>query len=137
MSQRRGLDPDDGERDAALRPLGDSLKGVVSSLRAPVAGPAANRASGPSASALGGLFRGWDDAVGAGVAAHARPVVLDNGRLVVEVDEPGWATQLRYLERDLLDRVRPLVAPAPLTSLDVRVKGARNPRGKAGRRGPS
>ncbi len=118
------------ERDAALRPLGESLKGVVSSLKAPIAGHASRATGGPSSAALGGLFRGWDEAVGDQVAAHVRPVVLDGGRLVVEVDQPGWATQLRYLEQTLLDKVRPLVAPAPLTSLEVRVRGVRKASGK-------
>lgn len=117
--------------EPGVKRLGDALKGVVSSLRTPASEGKAGRrsATGAPAAALGGLFRGWDAAVGEQVAAHCRPIVLDEGRLVVEVDQPGWATQLRFLERDVLDRVRPLVAPAPLTSLEVRVKGARKPRG--------
>ena len=115
--------------EPGVKQLGDALKGVVSSLRTPAPEGGRRGASGAPAAALGGLFRGWDEAVGEQVAAHCRPIVLDEGRLVVEVDQPGWATQLRFLERDVLDRVRPLVAPAPLTSLEVRVKGARKPRG--------
>ena len=120
--------PDD-PADPGVRRLGDALKGVVSSLR-PDAGESPRRLpSGAPAASLGGLFRGWEQAVGPQVAQHAQPLVLDGGRLVVEVDQGGWATQLRFLEQDLLDRVRPLVAPAPLTSLEVRVKGARKARG--------
>ena len=33
---------------------------------------------------VGGVFGKWDDAVGANVAAHVRPVKLDGGTLVVE-----------------------------------------------------
>ena len=116
--------------DPGVRSLGDALPGVVASLRA----GAGQGPSGTSASALGGVFRGWDEAVGEAVAQHARPVVLDGGRLVVEVDQPGWATQLTYLANDVIERVRPLVAPAPVTSLDVRVKGARKPRENRGKR---
>ena len=115
--------------DPGVRQLGDALRGVVSSLR-PDAGESVRRTpSGAPAAALGGLFRGWEQAVGPQVAQHAQPLVLDGGRLIVEVDQGGWATQLRFLEQDLLERVRPLVAPALLTSLEVRVKGARKPRG--------
>jgi predicted nucleic acid-binding Zn ribbon protein len=118
-----------GDDTAGVRRLGDALPSVVASLRVPSSASPVSR-SGPSAAALGGLFRGWDDAVGPAVAQHVRPVVLDGGRLVVEVDQPGWATQLTYLADELLAKVRPLVAPAPVTSLDVRVKGGRKPRGK-------
>jgi predicted nucleic acid-binding Zn ribbon protein len=83
---------------------------------------------------MGGLFRGWPDAVGVQVAAHARPIVLDRGRLVVEVDEPGWATQLRFLEADLVARLRPYVAPEPIESVEIRVAGAKAARNRSGRR---
>ena len=122
----------DPTADPGLRRLGDALPGVVAGLRAG-SGSAAGAGAGAPASALGGLFRGWDDAVGPTVAQHARPVVLDGGRLVVEVDQPGWATQLNYLANTVIERVRPLVAPALVTSLDVRVKGARKPRENRGK----
>jgi predicted nucleic acid-binding Zn ribbon protein len=129
VSDERRRRPD---ADSGLRSLGEALPAVVSSLRSPAVGPAA--VAGVTAVALGGLFRGWDDAVGPTVSAHVRPVVLDGGRLVVEVDQPGWATQLTYLAEDVLAKVRPLVAPAQVTSLEVRVKGARKPRGNHGKR---
>lgn len=76
---------------------------------------------GPGAKAVAGLFSGWEQAVGPQIAAHARPLVLDEGALVVEVDEPGWATQLRFLERDLIERLRPHLGGAELRSIEVRV----------------
>jgi predicted nucleic acid-binding Zn ribbon protein len=93
-----------------FEPLASSLEAVVRSLK------------GPQAQGLAGLFSGWDDAVGPSIAAHARPLVLDDGRLVVEVDEPGWATQLRYLEAELRERLGPYVAPSTITSIEVRVR---------------
>ena len=97
--------PDDG-----LIPLGDSVDAVVRSLR------------GPSAKAVAGVFAGWDEAVGPLVAAHARPVSLDEGRLVVEVDEPGWATQLRYLEATLRERLAEASGGFQLKAVEVRVR---------------
>jgi predicted nucleic acid-binding Zn ribbon protein len=95
-------------------PLHASLDAVVRSLRGGegVAG---------DAKAMGSLFRRWTDAVGEHVAAHARPVKLDGGRLLVEVDEPGWATQLRFLEREVIDRLRS-VAGLEVSRFDIRVK---------------
>jgi predicted nucleic acid-binding Zn ribbon protein len=90
-------------------PLATSVDAVVRGLR------------GPGAKAVAGLYAGWEEAVGPQVAAHARPLVLDGGRLVVEVDEPGWATQLRYLERDLIERLAAHLAGAPLDAIELRV----------------
>ena len=52
------------------------------------------------------VFSRWSDLVGSGVAAHVRPLKLDRGTLIVEVDDPAWATQMRFLEEDLLARLR-------------------------------
>jgi predicted nucleic acid-binding Zn ribbon protein len=70
---------------------------------------------------MGSLFARWADAVGQGVADHARPVKLDGDRLLVEVDEPGWATQLRFLEADVIARLRS-VAGLEVSRFDIRVK---------------
>ena len=51
-----------------------------------------------------------------------RPVSLDGGRLVVEVDEPGWATQLRYLEATLRERLAAVTGGFHVRSLEVRVR---------------
>ena len=55
------------------------------------------------------------------VADHARPVKLDGDRLLVEVDEPGWATQLRFLEAEVIGRLRS-VAGLEVSRFDIRVK---------------
>ena len=62
------------------------------------------RCGAPSARSLAGVFSRWEEAVGPQIAAHARPAALVDGCLVVEVDHPTWATQLRFLETDLLTR---------------------------------
>ncbi|MCU1394233.1 MAG: hypothetical protein JWM34_2661 [Ilumatobacteraceae bacterium] len=74
-----------------------------------------------TARSMGSLFSRWTDAVGQTVADHARPVKLDDGRLLVEVDEPGWATQLRFLEADVIERLRS-VAGLEVSRFDIRVK---------------
>lgn len=97
-------------------PLTDSLDGVVRSLRGSSGGGA-----GSDARSMGSLFSRWTDAVGQAVADHARPVKLDGTQLLVEVDEPGWATQLRFLERDVIERLRS-VAGLEVSRFDIRVK---------------
>ena len=74
-------------------PISASLDEVVRSLR------------GPGRREVGGVFGRWEEAVGAQVAAHARPVRLDGGVLVVEVDEPAWATQITLLSNTIRERL--------------------------------
>ena len=59
---------------------------------------------------------------GDAVAAHVKPVKLDGTKLIVEVDDPAWATQLRFLETTLKQRLLE-VAGATIESVEVRVKG--------------
>ena len=98
-------------------PLSDSVTGVVKSLR----GPGGKAVSSSAVNSMGGLFGRWDEMVGSAVAAHVQPVKLDGNRLVVEVDDPAWATQLRFLEADLRTRLEATVG-AVIESFDIRVK---------------
>jgi predicted nucleic acid-binding Zn ribbon protein len=93
--------------------IGDSLRGVVSSLR----GPEVHQGS----SVLGGVFGRWAEAVGPAVAQHVQPIKLDGTRLTVEVDDPAWATQLRFFEQTMRDRLRE-VAGAVVETVDIRVR---------------
>jgi predicted nucleic acid-binding Zn ribbon protein len=92
------------------RALSEGVDAVVRALR------------GGGMKAVAGVFAGWEDVVGPSVAAHARPVTLDGDRLVVEVDDPAWATQLRYLEAGVLERLREAAGGAAINHVDVRVR---------------
>ena len=96
--------------DDELHSVSDSLDAVVRALK------------GPGAKATAGVFGRWEEVVGTHVAVHARPVLLDDGRLVVEVDEPGWATQLRYLEADLMEQLAAVAGAGAVRSIEVRVR---------------
>ena len=69
---------------------------------------------------IGGVFGRWEDAVGATVAAHVRPVRLDEGVLTVEADEPAWATQVKFLSATITARLAE-VAGAHVERADVRI----------------
>jgi predicted nucleic acid-binding Zn ribbon protein len=71
---------------------------------------------------IGGVFGRWDDAVGETVAAHVRPVRLDEGVLVVEADDPAWATQVRFLTDTIRSRLDE-VARVRIERIEVRVAG--------------
>jgi predicted nucleic acid-binding Zn ribbon protein len=81
----------------------------------------ARRLGAPGARSLGAVFGHWDDIVGPVVAAHATPVSLRDGVLRVEVDEPGWATQLRYLAPDVIRRCGEVAGPDVVVSVEVKV----------------
>jgi predicted nucleic acid-binding Zn ribbon protein len=63
----------------------------------------------------------WDEVMGADVAAHARLLSLREGTLTVVVDDPIWATQLRYLAPAIVTRATALLGPGVVEQLRVRV----------------
>ena len=98
-------------------PISSSLDGVMRSLR------------GPTRRVAGGLFGRWSEAVGEQVAQHVRPVKLDGGVLTVEVDDPAWATQVKFLSSMITERLQ-TVADVTVDRIEVRVerRGARGAR---------
>ena len=92
------------------RPVRDSLETL------------AGRLGAPGASALAAVFAGWEEVVGPGVAAHCRPSSLVRGALVVEVDDPVWATQLRFLGSTLVERFASIAGAGVVKRVEVRVR---------------
>lgn len=95
---------------AGPRPVRESLDAFARRLGAPEAGP------------LAVVFAHWKDIVGEAVAAHARPLSLVRGVLIVAVDQPGWATQLRYLGPRLVERIGEAAGEGLVERLEVRVE---------------
>jgi predicted nucleic acid-binding Zn ribbon protein len=106
----RAMEPAAGDSDP--RPVADSLDRV-------------SRAFGaPRARLLASLFSRWETIVGQEIAQHAEPRSLRDGVLVLVVDQPAWAAQLRYLGADLLARLRADVGSSEVTEIQVRVGSA-------------
>lgn len=106
----RPLPEDEANRDPAR--LGASLDRV------------AKRFGAPSARAFSGLFTQWDEMVGPGIAAHAQPVSLRRGVLVVDVDSNAWATQLRYMTSELVAKCCEELGDNAVKKIEVRVARA-------------
>jgi predicted nucleic acid-binding Zn ribbon protein len=51
------------------------------------------------------IFSAWSDIAGARMAAHTRPTNINNRILYVEVDDPLWLAQLRYMKQDIMDKI--------------------------------
>lgn len=79
---------------------------------------------------LTAVFAQWDSVVGSPLCVHVRPVGLRDRVLTVEVDEPAWATELRFLQDDLLARLNEATGHESVIDVVVRVRGA----GRRGRR---
>ena len=106
-------------------PISESLNSVIRSLRNDSPGASSNDAGATTgaqmASQMGSVFGRWAEAVGDAVAAHVTPLKLDGSKLVVEVDDPAWATQLRFLETTLKQRLLE-VAGAKIDTIEARVR---------------
>lgn len=122
--RRRAPGPDGGPRPLADS-LDDALAGLAPPRRRPAIGaggatPAGRAGSAPgapgrppAARALGAVFARWEEITGPALARHVRPVKLTGGVLVVAVDHPAWATQVRALGTAILDRVGEVAGEAP------------------------
>jgi predicted nucleic acid-binding Zn ribbon protein len=74
------------------------------------------------------LWTEWERVVGPQIALHARPLRLRRGLLVVEVDGPEWMQELRYLKRELRERLNATVTGAPVRDLFFVLVGSRGAR---------
>lgn len=79
------------------------------------------RLGSDTARSVGGVFGQWSSIVGEQIAAHVSPLRIEDGRLHVEVDDPAWATQVRFLEADIVRKVGEATG-ARITGVEVRVK---------------
>lgn len=66
-----------------------------------------------------GILTRWDAIVGEDVARHCRPVRLEAGELVCVAESTAWATQMRLLTPQLLERVAAELGPGVVTRLRV------------------
>ncbi|MGI5222225.1 DUF721 family protein [Nocardia sp. CA-290969] len=82
--------------------------------------------------AEGTVFGHWSRVVGEDIAAHAKPVKLENGVLSVAAESTAWATQLRLLQAQLLAKITAAVGPGVVRSL--RIAGPTAPSWRKGER---
>jgi predicted nucleic acid-binding Zn ribbon protein len=95
--------------DELPRPVGDSLAGL------------AKRLGAPPPALLTTVFAKWEDLVGPAIAAHARPLSVTRRVLLIGADHPGWATQLRFLSAELLQRLEATAGPGQIERVDIRI----------------
>ena len=80
----------------------------------------------------GRVLSHWESVVGDQLAAKTQAVSLVDGELEVRADSTAWATQLRAMERVLLQRIDTLVGHGVVRRIVI--KGPAAPSWKHGRR---
>jgi predicted nucleic acid-binding Zn ribbon protein len=78
-----------------------------------------------------GVFTRWSAVVGAEVAAHVTPESYADGRLVVRTDSTAWATQVKLLAANLVQRLNEDLGDGTIEVIDV--LGPHTPRWTSGR----
>jgi predicted nucleic acid-binding Zn ribbon protein len=84
---------------------------------------ATRRIGAPRTAVLTEVFSRWEQVVGPDIAAHAQPRSLRDGVLVIAVDQPAWASQLRFLGADLLARISDATGCCDVAEIQVKVVG--------------
>lgn len=105
--RRRGAGGDPADEPRRLR---DSLAEVTADLGL------------PEPDALAALTARWQDVVGDELASHCELRSLRDGVLRVTVDTAPRGTELRYLERDLVERAAAVVGPGVVRGIRVQVQ---------------
>ena len=62
----------------------------------------------------------WEEIVGHDLAAKISAVAVSGSELIVRVDDPAWASQINWLEKQLLDKITSLVGEEKITSIRTR-----------------
>ena len=75
--------------------------------------------------AVGSVFGNWPQIVGPQVAAHTTPDTFDQGELTVTADSDTWATQVRLLTPQILNRISEELGAGTVHHLRVRGPSSR------------
>jgi len=70
------------------------------------------------------MFVDWPMLVGEGVADHAQPVAVENGKLIIQASSSAWATQLRLMRHELMVVLAEKLPEVPIDSITVLAPGA-------------
>ena len=81
------------------------------------------------AAATGSVFGRWAQIVGADLAAHTTPESLTDGELTISADSTAWATQVRLMAAQLVQRLNGELGDGSVLRVKVRgpVSGTRKP----------
>lgn len=74
----------------------------------------------PDITVVTSIIDQWEEIVGSDLAAKISAVAISGSELIVRVDDPAWASQISWLENQLLDKITRLIGEEKITSIRVR-----------------
>lgn len=110
MSRFRPYSPSQRDPSTSLRPIKNSLDQVLRAL------------GSPPVDKLTLLHEEWAEIVGEAIASVTQIGALVDGRLSVAVPDGGWASQLRWMEADLVRKIEAFLGPGVVLGFEVRVR---------------
>jgi len=79
----------------------------------------------PQIDSVATLMDRWPEVVGDNLSERIRAVAVRGSEILVSVDDPAWASQISWLEAQLLERIAGIVGPGRITAVRVRVEPRR------------
>ena len=74
----------------------------------------------PDITTVTSIIDQWEEIVGSDLATKISAVAISGSELIVRVDDPVWASQISWLENQLLDKITRLIGEEKITSIRVR-----------------
>ncbi len=74
----------------------------------------------PDITVVTSIIDQWEEIVGSDLAAKISAVAISGSELIVRVEDPAWASQISWLENQLLDKITRLIGEEKITSIRVR-----------------
>jgi predicted nucleic acid-binding Zn ribbon protein len=62
----------------------------------------------------------WEEAVGKGIASHARPLWIKNGCLRVNVSDSIWLQELEYVKETIIEKLNGRMGRSAVQKIDFR-----------------
>ena len=74
----------------------------------------------PDITVVTSIIDQWEEIVGSDLAAKISAVAISGSELIVRVEDPAWASQISWLENQLLDKITRLIGEEKITAIRVR-----------------
>ena len=74
----------------------------------------------PDINSITSIVDQWEDIVGSELASKISAVAVKGSELIVRVDDPAWASQLTWLESQLLTKIEEILGAEKVSSIRVR-----------------
>ena len=71
----------------------------------------------PDITTVTSIIDQWEEIVGSDLATKISAVAISGSELIVRVDDPVWASQISWLENQLLDKITRLIGEEKILSL--------------------